>query len=85
MPVHSARLTIKMLPIRFKEEQKEWAYKLRLVQGSELFAQVNTKNNIGFGNSWLEICDRIDGKHEEVLTSYETIAMFEQLKGGGSS
>lgn len=86
MRPHSAYLTNKMLLIKYKESQKEHIYRLRVTQGIELFAQINTQNNVGFNISWGDMCDRIDGKKQkEELTSQETIYLFEQLKKGVKS
>lgn len=61
--------------------QKENIYRLRVTQGIELFAQINTQNNVGFNVSWGNMCDRIDGKKQkEELSAQETIYLFEQLK-----
>lgn len=81
MPAHSAQLTNKLILIKYKKSQKEQIYRLRVTQGIELFAQVNTQNNVGFNVSWGDMCDRIDGKKQkEELSAQETIYLFEQLK-----
>lgn len=81
IPPHSVQLTNKLILIKYKKLQKEQIYKLRVTQGIELFAQINTRNNVGFNLSWGDMCDHIDGKKpKEELTAQETIYLFEQLK-----